>query len=65
MLSYGCKRNTTHYEHDSAGTALNFTVVSEAVSKMRMTDTMAMGALFDEEDVLAPIRDDFKKRHKK
>lgn len=50
------------YENDSAGTALNYSVVSKAVSKMRMCDTMEMGAIFEEEDILAPIREDHKKR---
>ena len=62
---FGIKASrAARYEHDSAGTALNYTVVSEAVSKMRMTDTMSMDSLFEEEDILAPIRKDFEKRHR-
>jgi len=53
------------YECDSAGTALNYEVVSDAVSKMRACATMEMSAVFDEEDVLAPIREDYKSRGKK
>lgn len=52
------------FENDSAGTALNYSVVSETVSRMRMCDTIQMNSLFEEEDVLAPIREDYKKRGK-
>lgn len=52
------------YEHDSAGTALNYSVVSEAVSKVRMSRTTNYDGIFEDEDVLAPIRGDFAKRHK-
>ena len=51
------------YEHDSIGTALNYSVVSDAVSQLRMCDTMEMDAVFEEQDVLGPIREDYKKRH--
>lgn len=50
------------YDHDGYGTALNYSVVSEAVSKIRMADTCAMGAIFEEEDVLAPIRENYRKK---
>ncbi|MBE6041645.1 MAG: VWA domain-containing protein [Clostridiales bacterium] len=50
------------YDHDGYGTALNYSVVSEAVSKIRMADTFAMGAIFEEEDVLAPIRENYRKK---
>ena len=52
------------YEADCAGTSLNYSVVSDAVCRMRRRDTMAMGAVFEEEDVLAPIRDNYRKKHK-
>lgn len=61
---FGIKANrAARYEHDSVGTALNYTIVSEAVSKMRKCDAMEMEALFAEEDILAPIREDYEKRH--
>ncbi len=53
------------YECDSAGTALNYSVVSDTVAKLRRCDTMKMDAIFEEEDALAPIREDYKKRGKK
>ncbi|MBQ6314297.1 MAG: hypothetical protein IJI11_01695 [Mogibacterium sp.] len=50
------------YENDSAGTALNYSVLSEAVSKVRMCDTADYSEIFEEEDILAPIREDYEKR---
>ena len=44
------------YEADIEGTCLNYKVVSDAVTRMRACDTVRMGAIFEEEDVLAPIR---------
>ena len=52
------------YECDGAGTALNYSVVSDTVAKLRRCDTMQMDAVFEEEDALAPIREDYKKRGK-
>ena len=52
------------YECDSVGTALNYAVVSETVSKMRRCKTEAMGAVFEEEDALAPIRENYRKKHR-
>lgn len=53
-----------NYESDSEGTALNYQVLSETVSavrrsKSRVETAMAMAAC------CAPIREDYKKRHKK
>ncbi|MBQ3291895.1 MAG: VWA domain-containing protein [Mogibacterium sp.] len=53
------------YEHDCEGTALNYSVVSDAVSKFRTSEYAKASAVFDDEDVLAPIREDFKRRHKR
>lgn len=53
------------YEHDCEGTALNYSVVSDAVSKFRTCEHAKASAVFDDEDILAPIREDFKKRHKR
>ncbi|MBQ6456427.1 MAG: VWA domain-containing protein [Mogibacterium sp.] len=50
------------YEHDSEGTALNYQVVSDAVSAMRSCPKSQMGAVFEEKDVLAPIRELHRKR---
>ena len=54
------------YEHDSAGTQLNYRVVSEVVGYARRAASAdEMNAMFDSEEMLAPIREDYKKRHKK
>ena len=54
-----------NYENDGAGTQLNYEVLSKAVSCARMSATAAdMEAAFDEEELLAPIREDYKRRHR-
>ena len=53
------------YEHDSAGTALNYEVVSDAVRKMRQTDNARMDELFEEENVLEPIRENYRNRNRR
>ena len=54
------------YECDDAGTQLNFKVMSDMVSCARKSKSARMmSAEFDQEELLAPIREDFKKRHKK
>ena len=52
------------YVHDGVGTALNYSVVSETLSKLRMCDTMSMKAVFEEEDALGAIREDYEKRQR-
>ena len=53
------------YEHDSAGTKLNYDVVSHVVGCARKAATAAdMEAVFDDEEMLAPIREDYAKRHR-
>ncbi len=53
------------YECDSAGTALNFDVMSKMVSRARACDCAEdMGECFDAEDILAPIQKDYEKRHR-
>ena len=53
------------YEHDSAGTQLNYEVVSHVVGCARKAATAEeMEAVFDDEDMLAPIREDYKRRHR-
>ena len=50
------------YNCDGEGTALNYSVVSETVSALRMCDTMEMDAVFEKKDALGAIRKDYKKR---
>lgn len=52
------------YEADCEGTALNYTVVSETVAKMRRCDTMEMDAIFEEDDALGAIRDNYARKHR-
>lgn len=55
-----------NYEADSIGTQLNYQVLNETVTKMRMTKGASeMSALLDEEDCLAPIRENHQKNRKK
>ncbi len=52
------------YEHDGAGTQLNYEVLEKTIANMRAMPTpAAMSAYLDEEDVFAEVREDFKKRH--
>lgn len=54
------------YECDSEGTQLNYQVLNETVSKMRMSKCAAdMSALLDEEDCFAAIREDHERRGEK
>ena len=53
------------YEHDGAGTRLNFGHISNVVGCARKAASAeAMEEMFDDEEMLAPIREDYKKRHK-
>ncbi|MBR6478612.1 MAG: VWA domain-containing protein [Lachnospiraceae bacterium] len=53
------------YECDSEGTALNFDVMSKMVSCARACKTAdGMREAFDDEEMLAPIKEDFERRHK-
>lgn len=55
-----------NYKSDSQGTQLNYTVLSETVSRMRQAPCAAeMSMVLDEEDCLAPIREDHRKRSRK
>lgn len=52
------------YECDSAGTALNFKVMSKMVSCARASRSAEdMEAVFENDELLAPIQADYKKRH--
>ena len=53
------------YENDSAGTQLNYKVLSHVVGCARKAATVEdMEAVFDDEEMLAPIREDYAKRHR-
>ena len=53
------------YECDSAGTALNFDVMSKMVSKARACECAKdMEECFDDEKMLSSIREDYRKRHR-
>ena len=50
------------YESDQEGTRLNYTVVSDAVSRMRRAESAArMSEVFEDFDVLSPIRENYRK----
>ena len=53
------------YEHDSEGTRLNFEVVSHVVGRARRTESVReMTAMFDDEEMMAPVRRDYAARHR-
>ena len=59
-------RRAVRYEHDSKGTALNFHVMSDVVGCARRTaSAKEMNEMFDEADMWAPVREDFRKRHRR
>ena len=64
---FGIQANrAVNYECDSEGTALNFEVMSRAVSCARMSSSAAkMREAMDEGDLLEPIRKDYARRHRK
>ena len=52
-----------NYVHDSAGTRLNFDVLSDAISCARASGSaQEMNAMFDRDDAMAPIRKDYARR---
>ena len=63
---FGIDRSrAVRYEHDAEGTMLNFRVMSQAVSCARQAPSAAyMSDYLDEDELLAPIREDYKRRHK-
>lgn len=63
---FGVSANrAVRYECDSAGTALNFDVMSRMVSCARACgSSRMMEEAFDSDELLAPIHEDYKKRHK-
>ena len=63
-IGIGASR-AARYECDSAGTALNYSVVGNTVAKLRKCATMEMSAVFEEEDALAPIRENYRKKNRR
>ena len=63
-IGIGASR-AARYECDSAGTALNYSVVGDTVAKLRKCATMEMSAVFEEEDALAPIRENYRKKNRR
>ena len=63
---FGINANrAVRYEHDGAGTQLNFEVMEKAVSFARCAPSAReMSVALDDESVLEPIRQDYKKRHR-
>ncbi|MCR5283331.1 MAG: VWA domain-containing protein [Lachnospiraceae bacterium] len=63
---FGVSANrAVRYECDSAGTALNFNVMSKMVSCARACGSAKeMEVAFDSDELLAPIQEDYKKRHR-
>ena len=64
---FGIKANrAVNYEYDSEGTKLNYDVLSETVTRMRQTKCAAeMSMALDEEDLLAPIRENHRRRNRR
>ncbi len=58
--------HAVNFENDRAGTRLNYQVLSNAVGCARKASSAeAMAEMFEDEKTLAPIREDYKKRHRK
>ncbi|MDD3186154.1 MAG: VWA domain-containing protein [Anaerostipes sp.] len=64
---FGIKASrAVNYECDSEGTKLNYDVLSETVTRMRQTKCAAeMSMALDEEDLLAPIRENHRRRNRR
>jgi len=59
------KNRAVRYECDSAGTRLNFEVMSRMVGCARKcSSAVEMEEMMDSDEMLAPIQADYKKRHK-
>lgn len=59
------KNRAVRYECDSAGTELNFKVMSKMVSCAKKARTaIEMEEMLDCDDMLAPIQEDYRRRHK-
>ena len=64
---FGINANrAAEYHHDAEGTRLNYSVVSHIVGCARKASSAHdMQSMLDEDDMLAPIRQDYKKREKR
>ena len=64
---FGIRANrAVRYEHDGAGTRLNYEVLSDVVVAARQAPSMAKAqAVFDDENLFQRVREDFDRRHKK
>ena len=59
------KNRAVRYECDSAGTELNFKVMSKMVScAKKARSAIEMEEMLDCDDMLAPIQEDYRRRHK-
>ena len=59
------KSRAVRYECDAAGTALNFNIMSKMVGCARAASSAKeMEEMFDADEMLAPIRADYARRHK-
>ena len=59
-------QHAVNYEHDGQGTRLNYDVLSGAVGCARRAESASvMNAYFESDEALAPIREDYKKRHRR
>lgn len=59
------KSRAVRYEHDAEGTMLNFRVMSKAVSVARASESSKeLRDFLDEDELMAPIREDYGRRHK-
>ncbi len=55
-----------NYVHDSKGTRLNFDTLSSAISGARAAaSAREMNAMFDRDEAMAPIREDYERRRRK
>ena len=60
------RKRVANFHSDSAGTKLNYDVLSRVVSCSRMAGSAAaMHAAFEADELLAPIHEDFERRQKK
>ena len=60
------RSRAVNYEHDREGTQLNYRVLSDAIGCARRARTaQEMNAIFDSEETLSAIREDYQKRHKR
>ena len=58
------KNRAVRYECDSAGTKLNFKIMSKMVSCARAcSSAKEMECMMDSDEMLAPIKEDYKRRH--